>query len=443
MRRRDFLATVGLLSAAARAEPPCRRREALANEYVVVYASPDAQRVYAYSPGLARLPSGRLVATMDQGFSRDGKTLEQAGGIPADRSNWWGKVFVSDNHGRSWRQVTDMPMRHARPFVAGRSLYVLGHSDDLVIMRSDDEGESWSDPVLLTQGQKWHQAPCNVLHRGDRVYLVMERVTDPAFQGWTVSVLAPVVMSAKVTGDLTRRAAWVFSSELSFRDALSQAGRPSLVGVPFFAVGPTGGERSRTMQPIGWLETNIVQFLDPRHIWHDPTGRTYHLWMRAHTGSTNLACIAKAVESGDGAGIRVSVEKVPSGEPVLYVPCLGGHLKFHILWDEQTRLFWLLSSQATDSMTAPQKLPADRYGLPNNERHRLALHFSSNCMDWCFAGLVADSGHPRQGRHYASMVIDGDDLHVLSRSGDARAKSAHDANLITFHTVKGFRELAY
>jgi len=34
---------------------------------VTVYESPDPARVYAYTPGLARLPSGRLVATMDQG----------------------------------------------------------------------------------------------------------------------------------------------------------------------------------------------------------------------------------------------------------------------------------------------------------------------------------------------------------------------------------------
>jgi hypothetical protein len=40
-----------------------------------------------------------------------------------------------------------------------------------------------------------------------------------------------------------------------------------------------------------------------------------------------------------------------------------------------------------------------------------------------------------QGRHYASTVTDGDDLHVLSRSDDSRAKSAHDGNLVTFHTV--------
>jgi hypothetical protein len=118
-------------------------------------------------------------------------------------------------------------------------------------------------------------------------------------------------------------------------------------------------------------------------------------------------------------------------------------MRFHILYDDETRLYWLLSSLSTDSMRRPERLPVTRYGLPNNERHVLALHYSRNCIDWWLAGLVAHGKDPKQARHYASMCIDGDDLHVLSRSGDARACNAHDGNLITFHTVKRFRELAY
>ena len=41
------------------------------------------------------------------------------------------------------------------------------------------------------------------------------------------------------------------------------------------------------------------------------------------------------------------------------------------------------------------------------------------------------------------MVVDGADLLILSRSGDDRAKSAHDGNLITLHRIPGFRGLLY
>ena len=168
--------------------------------------------------------------------------------------------------------------------------------------------------------------------------------------------------------------------------------------------------------------------------------------MRAHTGGTGYACIAKVVEQGDKPGtgaMTTMLEKAPSGKTMLYAPCPGGQMKFHVLYDEQTKLYWLLSTQATDSMIRPDRMPADRYNLPNNERRRLQLHFSKNMIDWCFAGLVAVGPAEHASRHYASMAIDGNDLVILSRSGDQRAKSAHDGNLITFHRVKDFRELVY
>jgi len=336
-------------------------------------------------------------------------------------------------------------MMHARPFEAGRSVYVLGQARDLTIVRSTDGGETWSAAVRLSDGQVWHQAPCNVHYADGRVYLVMERVTDPGFKEWPVSLMAPVVMSAPVDADLTKRESWTFSNELTFNEAVRQAGPPHLIGTPFFRYGNTVSEAgvSRPMAPIGWLETNIVQFTDPGHVWFDASQRTFHLWMRSHTGTSNLACIAKAVESKDRKTITVSLERAPSGEPMLYVPCPGGHMKFHIVYDAKTSLFWLISSQSTDSMTRPDRLPRERYNLPNNERHRLALHFSKNCIDWCYAGMIAVGGSPRQARHYASAVIDGEDLHVLSRSGDERAATAHDGNMITFHTVRNFRALVY
>ena len=82
-------------------------------------------------------------------------------------------------------------------------------------------------------------------------------------------------------------------------------------------------------------------------------------------------------------------------------------------------------------------LTSDDHGRTWTQRGALWM------VDWCFAGAVAITDSPKQARHYAAMDIDGADLVVLSRSGDARAKSAHDGNLITFHRVRNFRELVY
>ena len=163
-------------------------------------------------------------------------------------------------------------------------------------------------------------------------------------------------------------------------------------------------------------------------------------------GALSGTAVAKVVEQGDhpGSGDMVTMlEQVPSGKTALYVPCPGGQMKFHVLYDEVDELYWLLSTQATDSMRRAELLPANRYSLPNNERRRLQLHFSRNMIDWCFAGMVAIGPVEQGSRHYASMIVDGEDLCILSRSGDERAMDPHNGNLITFHRVRGFRGLVY
>jgi hypothetical protein len=420
----------------------------LAQQHVRVYESPDPQRLHCYSPGICRLPSGRLVATFDlSGPGMDavhGPTGQDGG------RRWQGRIALSDDHGLTWRGAGSFPFLHARPFAAGRSLYILGHAGDLAIIRSDDGGETWSAPAALTTGQAWHQAPCNVHHANGCVYLVMERRCGNAITSWPVGEAAPVLMRGRVDADLTRREAWTFASELPFNEVIDNRGDcPQLdwFGVPFFPCPHPAGSSpapGRECAPLGWLEANVVQIGDPDHCWHDASGRTLHLWMRSHTGGSGYACIAKVVEDAPGAGaMTTQIERVPSGKRILYLPCPGGQMKFHLLYDGPSGLHWLLSTQATDSMARADRLPADRYNLPNNERRRLQLHFSRNLVDWCFAGLVAVGESASAARHYASMVVDGDDLQVLSRSGDARARSAHDGNLITLHRIRGFRSLAY
>ena len=408
----------------------------LANDAIVVFQSPSPADIFCYTPGLVRLESGRLVATLD------------IGGRGVKKEEPHGRCLTSDDHGQTWTFRTNFPFLHARPFVAGKALYILGHAGDLMVIRSDDEGRTWGVPSKLTAKQSWHQSACNVWTTSNHVYLVMERRVSNKIKSWPVGELAPVLMRGESGADLTQRANWTFASELSFHDTIPNIETDPAIdffGVPFYSsTYPRGAlpAPQRNSAPIGWLETNVIQFMDPDHIWFDPRGRTFHLWARAHTGGTGYAAIAKVVENDDGT-LTTSLEKVPSGKTMLFVPCPGGQMRFHVLYDAPSRLYWLLSSQATDSMTRADRLPENRFNLPNNERHRLQVHFSRNMVDWCFAGLVAVGGTPQEARHYASMAVDGDDLCILSRSGDVHAKSAHDGNLITFHRVRNFRALIY
>lgn len=422
-----------------------RKIEKLAPPISEMFRSPDPKRAFTYSPGICALSSGRLIGSMDM-MGPGVADMQDHAYFPNGRP-LIGKVFVSDDNGAHWIFRRNFNFIFARPFEANGVLYLLGQNGDLMIMKSEDEGDTWSDPVPLTKGEFWHQAPCNVCYANGNVYLVMERMQYQDCRAWEPSVYSPVLMRASLNSDLTLAENWTFSSTVAFRDLVDRVAI-RYFAIPFFAsadkeaIPVCESPVVRKIAPIGWLETNVVQFKDPKHIWHDPTGHTFHLWMRAHTGGTGYAAVMKVVEREDGT-MEICTEKAPSGKDVVFVPCPGGQMKFHILYDDVSELFWLLSTQATDSMIRPEAMDPERFDLPNNERQRLVLHFSKNCIDWCFAGLVDAVESPTMSRSYASMAINGEDLIILSRSGDEQAVSAHNGNVIFCHRIEHFRELIY
>jgi hypothetical protein len=247
--------------------------------------------------------------------------------------------------------------------------------------------------------------------------------------------VAPVVMRANLDDDLTQSDNWTFSNPLVYDDLL-ETKQP--IGTPLFEEGEVAPHR--WYGNSGWLETHVVRIDDPRHILHDPTGNTVHLWMRLASGLTNIGAIAQCRTLEDG-NLKTELVTTPGGSKLVYVSLPGGQMKFHLHFDPITQTWWHLSSQTTDSMVKPELLADDRYGMPDNERHRLQLHYSTNLFDWQYAGRVAVGKTPLHSRHYASMITVGDDLLILSRSGDERAASAHNGNLLTLHRVKNFRDL--
>lgn len=436
-----LVAVAGVLSGVAR-ENPYRVRP-LANDFTVVYASEDPTNVFCYTPGICRLDGGRLVVTCDLGGPKIvGSKVER------------GRVFVSDDHGVTWRQTGKFPLHHARPFESGGRLYILGQEGDLGITCSLDGGDSWSPLSRLTNGEKWHQSACNVWKANGCVYLVMERKLLPPDGndfGWGVNRLAPVLMRAKETDDLMKRESWTFAGSFHFDSIFDGDTDPEFdgVGIPWYTA-YTAFRKGRNrpadvpdeVPPIGWLETNVVQIKDPDHVWYDPSGHTFHLFMRANTSGSGYAALAKVVENPDGS-METDFVRAPSGVRILFAPFPGGQMRFHVLWDEKTRLYWLLSTQATDTCCRHDRMPKDRYNLPYDERQRLQLLFSRNMIDWCFAGLVAAGETVLESRHYASMCVDGEDLVLVSRSGDKKAKSPHNVDMITFHRISDFRSLVY
>ena len=134
----------------------------------------------------------------------------------------------------------------------------------------------------------------------------------------------------------------------------------------------------------------------------------------------------KGVERPDGS---LAVEKLTkNGREMYFAHIPGADLKFYVVYDPESRLYWLLHSQIDGRM---------------NYRRRLALSYSPDLLKWTFAGLVAVGPADNAARHYATMLIKGNDLLIVSRSGDERARGAHDGDIVTFHRVKDFRSLIY
>jgi hypothetical protein len=394
-------------------------------------------QVYCFTPGILRLPNGNLLATMDFGgkelgpyFPGSPVTQRPCDAMPISET-FFGRAYLSRDGGRTWQLKAEFPLCHQRAFMAGGRLYILGHRGDIGILVSDDMGESWSEVSLLTQGTFWSQSACSIWQDNGKVYLVMERITYTAEARWAYA-MAPVLMAARASDDLTLPESWRYSNEITFPDVVDME-RMDYLGFPW-------EDQPPHLWP-GWLETNVVRFTDPAHRLYDESGRTLHLFMRANNELSNLACLLQARDNEDGT-LTVGPVYTPKGKKMVYVPLPGGQMKFFILWDEQSGMYWLLSSQSTNLMLKDDKLPKGQFVF-HAERYRLALYFSKSCFDWCFAGMVAMGDTPLCSRGYAAMDVDGDDLVVVSRSGDDTAKNPHDTNIITFHRVRRFRDLVY
>ncbi|MBP3269177.1 MAG: exo-alpha-sialidase [Bacteroidales bacterium] len=377
---------------------------------VTIAESPAPDSVFLYTPGIVEGFDGRLVVSVDYG----GPGTSVLDGSKSDFGDYKTgnqiRVLLSDDEGKTWRETpARIPMMHEILFKAGKSLYMIGHSGRLLITRSDDNGETWSEPSVLCPEPRWHQSCAPVDIHDGKVTLVYEKwVSD----GHPWPGVGPVLMQARVDDDLTEASNWKFS-DLYNPDEDMEASRPS--GIPLTDPGKAG-----------ILETNVIRVHDEKNPFYDPTGKSVVLMMRASVGIPDIGVMMKGVERPDGS---LAVEKLTrNGREMYFAHIPGADLKFYVVYDPESRLYWLLHSQMDGRM---------------NYRRRLALSYSPDLLKWTFAGLVAVGPADNAARHYASMIIHGDDLLIVSRSGDERARNSHDGNLVTFHRVKNFRDLIY
>ncbi len=336
------------------------------------------------SPCIVRLPSGRLLASMDV----------FAGGAPQNLS----LIFRSDDRGASWHYLTDlMPCFWGKMFVHRGVLYMLAMSTeygDLLIGCSKDEGKSWSAPVRILPGgglmeDGMHKAPMPVVEHNGRLYTAVDYGSWKRRGGHANGLL-----SIAVDDDLLVPENWCVTPFTAYDP-----------GWPGASLGPTGG----------CIEGNAVV---------SPEGRICN-YLRYNIAGANPSHGRAVILQGDNQNPEAALEldRIVDFEG-------GSNSKFTLRRDERTGRYYAIVNEVVDERTPGQ-------------RNVLSLAVSDDFYHWRIAKRLLDyrDASPKDvGFQYVDWIFDGEDILYLSRTAFNRARNFHDANYITFHVIEDFRK---
>jgi len=376
----------------------------LAGDYQVLAESPDPDKVYTGSPCLAELPSGRLIASYE--WFRPQPLVER---IPDQL-----EILVSDDGGREWNKTAVLDIIWPSLFADGEALYCIGNrrlSREIIIARSTDGGESWSEAVELFAGRH-HNAPTNVLFKGGQVYRAFETcpVGDDAVGR---SQWESLVVAGDMGRDLLDPSAWRMSNRVRF------PGVPDVLSQRRYQASAA----DKVVEDC-FIEGNII----------DVRGEMRVLLRTIIDGHTTggLASVCSLADDGESMEYRF----------VQFYPMPGAQCKFHIVYDDMSDLFWTTVCLPTDTWQEREPLRAHGFASPpGNERRILMLMYSLDALNWFQAGCVAMSSSIFEAFSYASQLIRGDEMLVISRTSQG-GYNQHDTNLVTLHRIANFRQLA-
>ena len=402
----------------------------LADDYSIVYQSENPDFLYPMSPYVTVLESGRIMST----FDLNGSGLDERIPVGYDEPQDWGSgqqhvvVAYSDDDGETWEYSLELPGLFPRIFEDGDKVYLIRRDENrkLAVNCSTDDGKTWSESFVIDE-RAWHSAPTSIIYKDNYLYMTMETNKDGA--------LAPVLIRGKRGADLTKPENWSFSEEIAIPDIIPDSTTPDLDYTGIM-------EYNRSADGLSWLEGNVIQMYDETSPWYDADMNTFYILLRGQVYRSGYAGVMKVTENKDGT-MTASFVKTEAGNTQLYVAMPGGHDKFSVIYDEESGLYWLASSYSHNSNLNRKYTTGDQQGGARSERDKLALYFSTDCMNWNYAGMIAEGNSERESRAYPHIAVDGEDLLVVTRCGTEESSSAHDNNILSFHRIKDFRDLVY
>jgi len=312
--------------------------------------------------------------------------------------------FRSEDGGKSWSKLSSSVGFYCGTLLPhGKFLYFIGagprprQADTrLRIIRSDNEGRTWSEPVDLFD-KPFHMAASGYVVRNGQFYWCCDTGRDTTY-----------VIAGDLSRDLTDPAAWRIS------EGVRNPGVPSSLTV---------GEGKSD-----WLEGNVVEVKGCL--------RVYWRYKIDQQSTAGIAAICEFKDDGERLDYRF----------VQFYPLPGAQNHFHIIRDDVSGLYWMTSNLPTRTQDQEfrcelESNPRYQGGDPGNERRILALHCSFDALNWLPAGYVVIWPLVRQSSNYSGLLIDGDDLLVACRTS-RDGLDQHDNDLTTFHRMKNFRDLA-
>ncbi len=362
---------------------------------IVVNHNPVSKGKYLGSPSICILPNGRYVASHDY-FGPKTKEFDTA----------ITEIFVSDDKGLSWRNTTTLKGQFwSTLFCHKGDVYILGtcrHHGNIVIRKSSDNGESWTEPYnsengLIAEGE-YHTAPTPVIVHNGRIWKAFEYATHKV-RRWGMRY-SPRVLSAPANANLLDAKNWRLSNPIYSDSAW------------------LGGEF------IGWLEGNIV-------------------YDRANKQLLNILRVNTSKGVGEEQCARVEVS--PNGKKISFdtekgfMPFPGGAKKFTIRYDERTAKYWTLANTTE----------ADKLVIKNDKtRNTLTLCSSEDLVSWRHERVII--AHPDvkyHGVQYVDWQFDGEDIVAVIRTAwedhEGNAHNQHDSNYILFRRVEKFADANY
>lgn len=341
------------------------------------------------------------------------------------------KLYRSDDAGKTWSYITDIPnCSFGELFEFRGALYIMAQGANadmavadpfnveerrtdavkdngttrILLYKSEDRGATWQGPCEVTHGFAggFHKAATPVVEHEGRIWTAFDAPKNPQ-TGYGMAAA-----SADVDADLMDERSWTVTS-------------------PFLHYDPAWPHALQRFWPYMLEEANLV-------VAPDQSVRVI-----ARYNSVNYADEFIRLEDDALRVCMMRADKHAPDAPLQFMDMphfIGNLSKFTIRFDPVSARYYSLVSRDTETHCCQRTILSlvSSADLLHWQVERDCLNLED--MQW-----YQDCEHC--GMHYCSWCFDGEDLIAVCRTALHDCRNFHDANMMTFHRFRNFREKNY